>query len=70
MGYLYLFFKITKKKKKKERKVRQGKTKREENTKKRQKMKAGREITVITIKESQKGSLSLLNQNLASLLQW
>jgi hypothetical protein len=49
--------------------VRQGKTKREENTKKRQKMKAGREITVITIKESQKGSLSLLNQNLASLLQ-
>jgi hypothetical protein len=62
VGYLYLFFKITKKKKK-ERKVRQGKTKREEDTKKREKMKAGREITVTTIKESQKGSLSLLNQN-------
>jgi hypothetical protein len=62
VGYLYLFFKITKKKGK-ERKVRQGKTKREEDTKKREKMKAGREITVTTIKESQKGSLSLLNQN-------
>jgi hypothetical protein len=37
VGYLYLLFKITKKKKGKERKVRQGKTKREEDTKKERK---------------------------------